>query len=444
MNAKELTKAANLLVEEHGISPEVIAEALQEAYKSAYKKKFDQADNVEVKVDLDNSTISLAQVKEVIPDDGVGFDDITEIHLADAKLINPVYEIGDQIKFELPIDDFGRYSAQSAKQRFLQLIRDAEKKAILEEYVEQQHEIITARVNDFDGVNVYVSLPGGQQVTMGQRDLIGNESFEIGQPIKVLIAGVDQTARGSNPAIKISRSDPEFVKRLFEQEVPEVYDGVVVIESISREAGDRSKVAVRTNDSNIDPIGALVGPGGNRVQAVIKELRGEKIDIIEWVEDEAQYIANALNPSEVLDVVFDPEISNKVTVIVPDHQLSLAIGKRGQNARLAAKLTGFKIDIKTTTEAQNDDYLQSIIAQASQFNEGEDIYYDETTEFNDASEALNDIDLEDDNQNDGTNVPSVEDIDPEAIAEFQAALSDLNNAEVIKEFDDIEEDDENN
>jgi transcription termination factor NusA len=240
-------------------------------------------------------------------------------------------------------------AAQAAKQVIVQKMREAGRQAIYNKFSDYEDEIITGEVDRQDARFLYVNLPGNQEAVMAPNDQMPNERYHMGDRIKVLVNKVENNAKG--PQVFVSRTAADLVKRLFEQEVPEVYDGTVEIMSIAREAGDRSKIAVYTHDTDLDPVGAMVGQRGARVQSVVNELAGENMDIVEWVEDEAQYIANALNPSEVTDVIFDPANDRAVTVIVPDNQLSLAIGKKGQNARLAARLTGFKIDIKSESEA---------------------------------------------------------------------------------------------
>ncbi|PDH82654.1 transcription elongation factor NusA [Oenococcus oeni] len=380
---RELFSALQALQAEKGISQEDAITSLKDTLVTAYKKNFEGETNVEVDVDPEKQEFNLLQIKEVIPD-GDMIDPYSEIYLKDAREINSAYEAGDQIKFEINPRDFGRLAAQSGKNKSTQTIREKEKEAIHARYEGFEHEIVSARVAREDQRFLWVTMPDGQEAAMGDKDRIPGETYKAGDPIKVLINRVEDSAtRG--PQIYVSRTSPELVKRLFEQEVPEVYDGTVVIESIAREAGDRSKVAVRTTDSNLDPIGTLVGTRGSRVQAVVNELHGENMDIVEWVEDEAQYIANALNPAEVVDVIFSPDNDNEVTVIVPDYQLSLAIGKRGQNARLAAKLTKFKIDIKSETQAENDPQLQAILEESAKYAEEED-QSDETDETDEALE----------------------------------------------------------
>ncbi|CAH1850253.1 transcription termination factor NusA [Convivina intestini] len=346
--SKELVDALNALEAERGIDRAVVVEALENALKAAYKKQYNAAQNVEATFDDKKGKMTIKQVKLVVLDEDFVDADL-EISLSDALKINKAYEPGDEIRFDVTPKDFGRMAAQAAKQVIVQKMREAGREAIYNKFQDYENEIITGEVERQDARFLYVMLAGQQEAVMAPGDQMPNEHYRMRDRIKVLVTKVDNNLKG--PQIFVSRTAPDLVKRLFEQEVPEVYDGTVEIVSIAREAGDRSKIAVYTHDADLDPVGALVGQRGVRVQNVVNELGGEHMDIVEWVEDEAQYIANALNPSEVTDVIFDQENERVVTVIVPDDQLSLAIGKRGQNARLAARLTGFKIDIKSESEA---------------------------------------------------------------------------------------------
>ncbi|MDD9139111.1 transcription termination/antitermination protein NusA [Fructobacillus sp. CRL 2054] len=348
--SKELVQALDALEAERGIDRDVVVEALENALKAAYKKQYNANQNVEATFDDKKGKMTIKQVKTVVLDEDL-LDPDTEISLTDALAINKAYEPGDEIRFDVTPKDFGRMAAQAAKQVIVQKMREATRQAVYNRYKDYEGEIITGEVERQDNRFLYVMLPGKQEAVMTAGDQMPNETYRMRDRIKVLVSKVDDSLKG--PQIFVSRTAPDLVKRLFEQEVPEVYDGTVEIVSVAREAGDRSKIAVYTHDSDLDPVGALVGQRGARVQAVVTELGGEHMDIVEWVEDEAQYIANALNPAEVTDVIFDPENDQAVTVIVPDDQLSLAIGKKGQNARLAARLTGVKIDIKPESEAND-------------------------------------------------------------------------------------------
>lgn len=346
--SKELMAAMQLLEEEKGIKPEVIKEALESALTLAYKKNYDQAQNVEVVFDEKTGEIKVYSVKEVVE---VNYDSTLEISLEEALKINRAYEIGDTIKFEVTPKDFGRIATQTAKHVVMQRIREAERDIIYEEYIDYEDEILTGTVERTDQRNVYVNI-GRVEAILPASEQIPTEEFQMEERIKVYVAKVERTSKG--PQIVISRAHPDFLRRLFEQEVPEIYDGIVEIKSIAREAGDRSKVAVYSHEANIDPVGTCVGPRGSRVQSIVSELNGENMDIVEWNEDPSVFIRNAMNPAEVLEVDFNEE-DHTCIVVVPDSQLSLAIGKRGQNARLAARLTGYKIDIKSETNYA--DYL---------------------------------------------------------------------------------------
>lgn len=347
--SKELVGALDALEQEKGIKKTVVIEALEAALVSAYKRNYNQAGNVEVNFDERKGDIKVYAVKKVVEDVE---DSQQQVSLQDALAINRAYEIGDEIKFEVTPKNFGRIAAQTAKQVIMQRVREAERSLVYDEYSQYMDEVVTGEVERQDTRYLYITLGSGSntvEAVMANSDQMPNETYKMHDKIKVYVARVENNAKG--PQVFVSRTHPELLKRLFEEEVPEIYDGTVEIMSIAREAGDRAKVAVKSNDPNLDPVGTCVGPRGQRVQAIVNELSGENMDIVEWMADDAQYVANSLNPAEVVDVVFDSENERACTVVVPDYQLSLAIGKRGQNARLAAKLTGFKIDIKSETEA---------------------------------------------------------------------------------------------
>ncbi|WP_281165033.1 transcription termination factor NusA [Liquorilactobacillus sicerae] len=342
--SKELVEALDALEKEKGIKKQVVVEALEAALVSAYKRNYGQSRNVEVDFDQQAGEINVYAVKEVV--DQV-FDSQLEISLEDALKINKAYEIGDQIRFKVTPKNFGRIAAQTAKQVIMQRVREAERSIVYDQYIQYEKEIVTGEVERIDHRYVYVNL-GRVEAVLSHQDQIPGEEYHPHDRIKVYIYKVENSAKG--PQVFVSRSHPDLLKRLFEQEIPEVFDGTVEIVSIAREAGDRAKVAVRSTKDGVDPVGTCVGPRGERVQAIVNELRGENMDIVEWKSDPADFISNALNPAEVLNVIFDPDNERACTVVVPDDQLSLAIGKRGQNARLAAKLTGYKIDIKSESE----------------------------------------------------------------------------------------------
>lgn len=358
---KEMLTALDILEKEKGISKDIVTSALEAALVSAYKRNYGQAQNVEVLFDTKTGDIHVYSVKEVVE---MVFDSTLEVSLEEALAINKAYELDDKIRFEVTPKDFGRIAAQTAKQVIMQRIREAERSIIYDEFITYENDILNGVVERQDSRYIYVNL-GKIEAVLAKQEQIPGEVYEAHDRIKVYVTKVENTSKG--PQVYVSRSHPDLLKRLFEQEIPEIYDGVVEIVSIAREAGDRSKVAVRSRDENIDPVGTCVGPRGQRVQAIVNELRGENMDIVEWNEDPATYIGNALNPAQVIQVDFHPE-NNSCTVVVPDYQLSLAIGKKGQNARLGAKLTGFKIDIKSET-----DYHRMLIAS--------DLAVEETEEF---------------------------------------------------------------
>lgn len=353
--SKQMMKALDILEEEKGISKDLIVEAIEAALVSAYKRHFGQSQNVKVVFDEKKGDFHVYAMKEIIADDEEVMD--SQLEIAQSDILNYAknaterrkfmhYEVGDLFPVEVTPASFGRIAAQTAKQVILQRVREAERTLIYNEFSEYEHEILQGTVERQDSRYIYVNL-GKIEAVLSRHDQIPNELYQPHERIKVYVSRVDNTSRG--PQVFVSRSHPQLVKRLFEQEVPEIYDGTVEIMSIAREAGDRTKIAVRSNDSNIDAVGTTVGPRGQRVQAVVNELRGENMDIIEYSDDIVQFIRNALSPAEVLEVIENAE-GNACTVVVPDDQLSLAIGKRGQNARLAARLTGHKIDIKSVSE----------------------------------------------------------------------------------------------
>ncbi len=357
-----MLNALDALEAEKGISKEIVIDALEAALVSAYKRHYGQAQNVEVEFDQKKGKIHVYAVKEVTEE---VMDSQLEVSLKDALLINPAYEIGDKIRFEVTPKDFGRIAAQTAKQVILQRVREAERTIIYNEFSAYEKDIMQGIVERQDKRYIYVNL-GKIEAVLSKQDQMPNEFYQPHDRIKVYVSRVENTSKG--PQVFVSRSHPDLLRRLFEQEVPEVYDGIVEIVSIAREAGDRSKVAVRSNDQNIDAVGTCVGPKGQRVQAIVNELKGENMDIVEWNEDPAVFIANALNPAQVMDVIFDETNPKACTVVVPDYQLSLAIGKRGQNARLAAKLTNHKIDIKSESD------MAEFYEKQEQQNETEELH----------------------------------------------------------------------
>ena len=343
--SNELLDALTALEEQKGISRDVLIEAIEAALVTAYKRNFNQAQNVRVDLNLDTGSMVVYSRKDVVEEVE---DERLEIALEDAKYINAAYEIGDIVEEEVTPRNFGRIAAQTAKQVVTQRVREAERGLIYEEYVDREDDIVSGVIERQDARNIYVSI-GKVEAALPVNEQIQGEQYKPQSRIRVYITKVERTTRG--PQVIVSRTHPGLLRRLFEMEVPEIYDGTVEIKSIAREAGDRSKISVYAHNEEVDPVGSCVGAKGARVQTIVNELNGEKIDIVEWSEDPVVFVANALSPSKVLDVQVNEE-EKSTTVVVPDYQLSLAIGKRGQNARLAAKLTGWKIDIKSETDAR--------------------------------------------------------------------------------------------
>ena len=345
MSSNELLLATEYLEKEKKIPREVLIDAIEAALITAYKKNYEAARNVRVELNMDEGTFHVIARKEVVDD---VFDDREEVDISTALEKNPAYEIGDIYEEDVTPKDFGRVGAQAAKQAVMQRLRDAEREILYDEFIDKEEDIVTGIIDRVDHRYVYVNL-GRTEAVLSEAERSPNESYIPNERIKVYVNKVEQTTKG--PQIYVSRSHPGLLKRLFEQEVPEIYDGTVVIKSVAREAGDRSKISVYSDNPDIDAVGACVGSKGVRVEAIVEELGGEKIDIVQWNEDPKVFVKNALSPSQVLEVIVD-EANQSTTVIVPDYQLSLAIGKRGQNARLAAKLTGWKIDIKSESDAR--------------------------------------------------------------------------------------------
>ena len=341
----ELLEALNVLEEEKNISKDTLLGAIEQSLIQACKNHFGTSDNIKIVMDRNTCDYSVYAEREVVEE---VFDPAIEISLEDAEKINPALHIGDIAQVELHSKEFGRIATQNAKNLILQKIREEERKAVFDQYFEKEKDIVTGIVQRYIGKNISVNL-GKADAILTENEQVKGEHFEPTERIKLYIVEVKNTPKG--PKILVSRTHPELVKRLFESEVAEVKDGTVEIKSIAREAGSRTKIAVKSNDPNVDPVGACVGINGARVNSIVSELRGEKIDIINWDDNPAYLIENALSPAKVICVVAD-EDAKEAQVIVPDYQLSLAIGKEGQNARLAAKLTGYKIDIKSETQAR--------------------------------------------------------------------------------------------
>ena len=379
----ELIDSLKILEEEKNISKETLLEAIEQSLLQACKNHFGKADNVKVVINPDTGDFRVTADKEVVEEVE---DPVLQISLADAKNIDSRYEIGDIVPVEIKSKEFGRIATQNAKNVILQKIREEERKVLYDQYFEKEHDVMTGIVQRYSGKNVCINL-GKVDATLTENEQVKGEVFKPTERVKLYILEVKNTPKG--PKVLVSRTHPELVKRLFEEVVTEVRDGIVEIKSIAREAGSRTKMAVWSNDPDVDAVGACVGMNGNRVNAVVKELRGEKIDIITWDENPALLIENALSPAKVISVMADPD-EKTAKVIVPDYQLSLAIGKEGQNARLAARLTGFKIDIKSETQAKEEgdfDYFEE--------DEYEDLPEDEEAfEYSEESEELDVPELE--------------------------------------------------
>ena len=339
----EFLQAVEQIAKEKGISKEILIEAIDVALVSAFKKNFGTSQNVKVSINRETGEVNVYAQKVVAEEVE---SDLLQISLEAAKEINKKYEIGDIIEIKVTPKNFGRIAAQTAKQVVVQRIREAERGIVYDEYVSRENEIVTGQIQRKEKNSIFIDL-GKTEAVLGPGEQTPNEVYNVGDRIKTYIVEVKKTTKG--PQIVLSRTHPGLVKRLFELEVPEIQDGVVEIKSIAREAGSRTKMAVFSHNKNVDAVGACVGQKGQRVQFIVDELKGEKIDIIEWNEDPVVFVASALSPAKILNVSMNKEL-NIAQVIVSDGQLSLAIGKEGQNARLAAKLTGWKIDIKSQSQ----------------------------------------------------------------------------------------------
>lgn len=341
----EFIEAIEQIGKEKGISKEILIEAIEAALISAYKKNFGTAQNVKVYIERDTGEVKVFAQKSVVENVE---NELLEISVEEAKKYSPRYQKGDILEIEVTPKKFGRIAAQTAKQVVVQRIKEAERNVIYDEFSGRESDIVTGVIQRIDKKNVYIDL-GRVEAILMPTEQTPNEEYIQGNRIKTYILEVKKTTKG--PQIFVSRTHPGLVKRLFELEVPEIHDGIVEIKGIAREAGSRTKIAVHSRDENVDPVGSCVGPKGARVQAVVDELNGEKIDIIKWSKDPAQFIANSLSPAKVTSVNVN-ESEKIANVVVEDYQLSLAIGKEGQNARLAAKLTGWKIDIKSKSKIE--------------------------------------------------------------------------------------------
>ena len=354
-SGQEFLATLKELGREKGIDEEVIFEAIEAALSSAYRRNFG-SEHVHIMLSRETGEYHVYAIKEVVEEIE---DDVTEISLAQARTIHPDYSVGDKVEIEVTPANFGRIAAQTAKQVVVQRIREAERGIIYQEYMSRESDIITGEVQRAEGRNVILDL-GKTEAVLTPSEQIPGETYRFGEKLKAYVVEVRRTNKG--PQVVVSRTHPGLLKRLFELEVPEIQDGTVEIKFVAREPGSRSKIAVSSNDPNVDPVGSCVGHHGLRAQAVVDELGEEKVDIVKWNENSAKFIANALSPAKVVSVAVneDEKISR---VVVPDYQISLAIGKEGQNARLAAKLTGWKIDIKSESQAENeilDDSMQEV------------------------------------------------------------------------------------
>lgn len=350
MDSAEFMQALNEIVKEKGIDKEVIFEAIESSLVSACKKNFGTSQNIKVVMDRETGNIDVYAQREVVEEVE---DPQLQISLEEAHVLNPSYKLGDMVDFVVTPKNFGRISAQTAKQVVVQKFREAEREILYNQYITKEKEIVIGIVQRIEKKNVIVQI-GKIDAILAPNEQIPGEQYKFMDRIKVYVVEVKQTTKG--PQIYVSRTHPELVKRLFEQEVPEVFDGTVEIKSIAREAGSRTKIAVYSKDPNVDAVGACVGINGCRVNIIVSELGGEKIDIINWSEDPKEFIAAALSPSKVVAVAINPN-EQSARIVVPDQQLSLAIGKEGQNARLSAKLTGWRIDIKSESQAYETGFI---------------------------------------------------------------------------------------
>ena len=373
---KELLEALNILEKEKEISKETLFEAIENSLLTACKNHFGKADNITVQIDRETCDFLVYATKET-PEEVE--DDVTQICIDDAVQINKKSIIGGTINVEIKSKEFGRIATQNAKNVILQKIREEERSVVYNQFFEKEKDVVTGIVQRYTGKNISINL-GKADAILNEAEQVKGEMFNPTDRIKVYILEVKNTPKG--PRILVSRTHPELVKRLFEAEVTEIKDGTVEIMSIAREAGSRTKIAVRTNNPNVDAVGACVGMNGARVNAIVKELHDEKIDIVNWDENPGNFIQNALSPAKIVAVFADPD-EKTAKVVVPDYQLSLAIGKEGQNARLAARLTGYKIDIKSETQAKDaegfryEDYM---------YDEDGDVYYEEDYDETDETE----------------------------------------------------------
>ena len=389
----ELLEALNMLEKEKEISKETLLDAIENSLLNACKNHFGKADNIKVIMDHDTCDYQLFAEKTVVE---TVEDPLEQISLDEASQLDGHYDLGDIVRVPIESKSFGRIATQNAKNLILQKIREEERKVVYDQYFEKEKDIVTGIVQRYVGKNVSINL-GKADAMLTENEQVKGEVFKPTERIKLYVVEVKNTTKG--PKILVSRTHPELVKRLFESEVTEVRDGIVEIKSIAREAGSRTKIAVWSNDPDVDPVGACVGMNGARVNAIVNDLKGEKIDIINWNEDPCVFIENALSPSKVVSVAVDVE-EKSAEVVVPDYQLSLAIGKEGQNARLAARLTGYKIDIKSESQAAEEAAKVSEEPETDEFEIEEDLFNEEINDdfaedVEDTEEAVEDFDAED-------------------------------------------------
>ncbi len=424
----ELMEALDILEKEKNISKDTLLEAIEQSLIQACKNHFGKADNVIVNINPKTCDFGVFAEKTVVEQVE---DPVMEISLEDAQKLNGNMDLGDIVRVEIKSKQFGRIATQNAKNVILQKIREEERKALFDQYYCKEKDVVTGIVQRYLGKNVSVNL-GKVDAILNESEQIKGEVFQPTERIKVYILEVRDAPKG--PKILVSRTHPELVKRLFESEVTEVREGIVEIKSIAREAGSRSKIAVWSNDPDVDPVGSCVGMNGARVNAVVHELRGEKIDIINWSDNPALLIENALSPAKVIAVLADPD-EKTALVVVPDYQLSLAIGKEGQNARLAARLTGFKIDIKSETQAQESGELYEYEEMGE---EGPDT--DESDGiFEQDMDIMPDSGSDEDYMEDQEAVEDAEDQEAIEAAEGQEAIEDVDDQENMDDIDGTEE-----
>ncbi len=400
----ELLEALNILEKEKDISKDTLLEAIENSLITACKNHFGKSDNIKVDINPQTCEFHVYAEKTVVEE---VLDAVTEISLGNARMINSKYNVGDIVNIEVKSKEFGRIATQNAKNVILQKIREEERKVLFDQYYGKEKDVVTGIVQRYVGKNISINL-GKVDAILNENEQVKGEVFKPTERIKLYILEVKSTSKG--PKILVSRTHPELVKRLFESEVTEVKDGIVEIKSISREAGSRTKIAVWSNDPDVDPVGACVGMNGARVNAIVNELRGEKIDIINWSDNAAMLIENALSPAKVISVIADAE-EKTAKVVVPDYQLSLAIGKEGQNARLAARLTGFKIDIKSETQAREAGDFMDYENEYEEYEEYEEEQFSEAYEQAEDFEELENIDYKGALESENTDVFETEEDD---------------------------------